>query len=123
MRDRTAKANQLRGLLAEYGIVVPKGMARLKKQVPAILEDAENGLTPFCRELLADAYSQLLELDARVGEYDRRVQLVHQSSPACMSLASIPGVGPLTATAIVADRKSTRLNSSHIPLSRMPSSA
>jgi len=102
VRDRTAKANQIRGLLAEYGIVMARGMARLKKQVPAILEDAENGLTPFCRELLADAYRQLLELDVRVGEYDRRVQLVHRSSPVCMSLASIPGVGPLTATAIVA---------------------
>lgn len=102
VKDRTAKANQTRGLLAEYGIVLPRGIARLKKEMPRILEDASNGLTPFSRELFLDLYRQLLEVDDRVKEYDRRILKVFNQSPACRSLAAVPGVGPLTATAMVA---------------------
>lgn len=73
VKDRTAKANQTRGLLAEYGIVLPKGIARLKKEMPRIPEDASNGLTPFSRELFLDLYRQLLDVDNRVKDYDRRI--------------------------------------------------
>lgn len=96
--DRTAKANQTRGLSAEYGIVLPRGIARLKKEMPRILEDASNGLTPFSRELFLDLYRQLLDVDDRVKDYDRRILKVFNQSPACRRLAAVPGVGPLTAT-------------------------
>lgn len=102
VRDRTGKSNQIRGLLAEYGIVVPLGIASLKKALPRILEDAENNLTPFGRELFFDLNQQLLSLDSRVKEYDQRILTVFNKSPVCQRLAAVPGVGPLTATAVLA---------------------
>lgn len=100
--DRTARANQLRGLLAEYGIIVPKGISRLRKALPFILEDAENGLSPLARELFGDLYQQLLELDTKVAAYDRKLKQIFMASPVCRRLAKVEGVGPLTATALIA---------------------
>lgn len=102
VKDRTAKANQARGLLAEYGIVVPRGITRLKKEMPRILEDAQNQLTPFSRELFSDLYHQLIDLDTVVREYDQRILKEFNISPTCQKLGQIAGVGPLTATAVVA---------------------
>ncbi len=102
VRDRTGKASQIRGLLAEYGIVIPCGIGNLKKTLPRILENAENGLTPFVRELFLDLNNQLLSLDSQVKEYDLRILAVFNASPICKRLAEVPGVGPLTATAMVA---------------------
>ena len=56
VQRRTALANQIRGLLGEYGIIVPQGINKLRKQLPLILEEAENGLTPLARELFAELY-------------------------------------------------------------------
>lgn len=102
VRDRTAQSNQTRGLLAEYGIVAPRGIGNLKKALPGILEDADSGLTPFSRELFFDCYRQLLDLDGQVKEYERKIMMVFKASPVCQKLAEVPGVGPLTATAMVA---------------------
>lgn len=102
VRDRTAKANQTRGLLAEYGIVIPRGIARLKREMPRILEDCANGLTPFSRALFSDLYRQLLDLDVLIRDYDRKIQRIFSQSPAAQKLATVPGVGPLTATAMIA---------------------
>jgi len=102
VKDRTAKANQARGLLAEYGIVIPRGITRLKKEMPHILEDAQNQLTPFSRELFLDLYQQLMDLDSVVREYDQRILKEFRNSPTCQKLAQVAGVGPLTATAVLA---------------------
>lgn len=100
--QRTAKANQTRGLLAEYGIIVPKGINRLRKALPLILEDAENGLSPMARELFWDLYHQLLELDTKIAAYDQKLKQIFMASPVCQRLAKVEGVGPLTATALIA---------------------
>lgn len=100
--ERTAKANQTRGLLAEYGIIVPYGINRLRKALPFILEDAENGFSPLARELFGDLYRQLLELDDKISFYDRKIGQIFMSSPVCQRLAQVEGVGPMTATALVA---------------------
>lgn len=62
---RTALANQIRGLLLEYGIVIPKGIGYVRKTIPGILEDAENTLTPRFRELLSELYDEMVHLDKR----------------------------------------------------------
>ncbi len=69
--QRTAQANQLRGLVAEYGLVAPKQLGALRKAVPGWLEDAENGLTDRFRMLLHSLWTELLRLDERVDELDR----------------------------------------------------
>ena len=100
--NRTALANQIRGLLTEFGVVVPKGIAKLRRQLPQILEDAENGLTALAREVLADLLEQFRELDRRVQQYDVRIRELAQQSEPARRLMQIESIGSMTATAIVA---------------------
>ncbi len=102
IKGRTALANQTRGLLAEYGIVVAKGVHKLRAALPRILEDGENGLTALAREVFADSYEQLLECYRRIEAYDRRIERVLRASPLCQRVVQIEGIGPLGATALVA---------------------
>ena len=79
--QRTAKGNQIRGLIAEYGLVAPIKMARLRVAVPAWLEDAENGLTDRFRGLLSGLWNDLITLDRRVTELDHEINMIAQSDP------------------------------------------
>lgn len=99
---RTAQANQIRGFLLEYGIVVPQGIRVLRHRLPEILEDAENPLTPDTRALLAMLRQELVHLDARVAWFDQEILALGRDHEACRRLQTIPGVGPVIATALVA---------------------
>jgi transposase len=99
---RTAQVNQIRGLLGEFGLTIPAGVKRFRKQVPDLLEDAENGLPVLARQILADLLEELRHLDEKVERYDRQIEeLAGQSEPA-RRLMAIDGIGPITATALVA---------------------
>lgn len=63
---RTAQSNQVRGLLLEYGIVIPQGIRFIRQQIPLILEDEDNGLSHLFRELLSDMYQEFVHLDERL---------------------------------------------------------
>lgn len=102
VKERTALGNQIRGLLAEYGIVMPKSLGNLRRQLPAILENAGNDLTALGREIFAELYTRFIELDERISIYDLRIQLTANASPVCQRLDRIPGVGPVTASAVIA---------------------
>lgn len=102
VQRRTALANQTRGLLGEYGIVVPQGIKKLSKQLPLILEDAQNGLSDLARELFADLYEQFKAVDKQVKKYDAQLEQLSGHSEVCQRLIQIPGVGAITATAIAA---------------------
>ena len=102
VKQRTAAANQTRGLLGEYGLVVAEGLHHLRRRLPEILEDAENGLSPLARRLFADRYDCLVDLDRQIEAYQQQIAAVCQQSPACQQLLAIPGIGPITATAMVA---------------------
>lgn len=109
--NRTQLSNQIRGLLAEYGIVLPKQLSQVRRSVPLLLEEAENELTAMGRQLFAQLYEELLELEERIGELDRQLEAIHRASPQCQRIAAVEGIGPVTATAIVAaicDGKSFR---------------
>ena len=95
--------NQIRGLLAEYGIVMPKRVAQVRHKLPSILEDAENGLTMMAREWLQALAAELQALDQRIQETTTQIQREFASHEACRRLAQLEGVGPLIATALVAD--------------------
>ena len=82
--------------------VVPKGVARLRRQLPGILEDAENGLPVLAREVLAGLLEQLHEVDARIGAYDRQIRTLAEASEPARRLMCIEAIGPQTATALVA---------------------
>ena len=102
VKARTAQANQIRGLLAEYRIVVPQGIIHIAKRLPAILEDGENELPGTFRQLLARLGDHLKELDRQVVELEKQIQRWHRESEASRKLAEIPGIGPLSASALVA---------------------
>ena len=102
VKARTAQANQIRGLLGEYGLVIPQGIVHITKRLPGILEDAENDLPGVFRQLLARLGEHLKELDRQVGELEEQIVRWHRESIASRRLALIPGIGPMTASAIVA---------------------
>ena len=102
VRQRTAKVNQIRGLLGEYGIVARQGDAVLRKALPDILEDAENGLMSDFRALLAGLREDLVYLDERVVTVDQTMQTLANSHASARRLLKLRGVGPITATALVA---------------------
>jgi len=102
MTQRTAKANQIRGLVAEYGLVAPLTLRALRVAIPDWLEDAENGLTDHFRSLLHGVWSDLISLDDRVQDLDRAINKLANSNEVTLRLQQLRGVGPMVATALVA---------------------
>jgi transposase len=102
VKARTAQANQIRGLLSEFGIVIPQGIRSIMKQIPEILEDGENGLPGTMRNLIDRLTENLKEMDRQVKELEAQILLWHRENEASRKLAEIPGLGPITASAIVA---------------------
>lgn len=102
VKQRTAQANQLRGLLSEFGIVIARGIKAIPKSIPGILEDAGNQLPGTMRQLLQRLYDHFKELDRQEQELELQIKCWHRENEASKKLAAIPGVGPLTASAIVA---------------------
>lgn len=99
---RTQLINQIRGLLAEYGIVLPQHSGQVRRGLPEVLEDAENQLTGTSRELFRSLYEELVELDEKIAVADNRIQVAFKNTPNCQRIAAVEGVGPLIATAVVA---------------------
>lgn len=102
VKARTAQANQIRGLLAEHGIIIPQGIAHIGKRLPEILEDGENGLPGIFRQLIERLGNHLKELNRQVHELEVQIQMWHRENAASQKLAHIPGIGPITASALVA---------------------
>jgi transposase len=102
IEQRTAKANQIRGLVSEYGLVAPRELLSLRCAIPCWLEDGDNGLTARFRRLLDGLWNDLRALDERVDELDREIAVIAQTEPAAIRLQQLRGVGPITATALLA---------------------
>ncbi len=102
VKARTAQGNQIRGLLSEFGIIIPVGIRAIYKLAPEILEDGENGLPGVMRQLIERLTDNLKEMDRQVKELEVKIQLWHNENEASLKLAKIPGLGPITASAIVA---------------------
>ncbi len=101
VKQRTQLSNQIRGLLGEYGVVINKGISKLRKQIPEILEDGENEITDVCRELCNELYEELLELEKRIVFCDKKINVIFKENEVCQRISKIEGVGVLTATAIL----------------------
>ena len=102
MRHRKAKANQIRGLVAEYGIVAPKTIVPLRRAIPDWLEDAENGLSDNFRALLYGLWEDFQRLEQRVKDIDQQINVVSNTNSDARRLKQLRGVGPLVSTALVA---------------------
>lgn len=102
VKARTAQANQIRGLLSEFGIVIPQGIRSIINRVPDILEDAGNDLPGSMRHLLKQLNDHLKQLSRQIEELELQIKLWHKENEASQRLEAIPGIGPITASAIVA---------------------
>jgi transposase len=106
--ERTALSNQIRGLLGEFGIVVATGMTRLRRAMMEVQTGASN-LPLLARETIAELYERLLNLDGKAAEYERKITLLARQSEAAKRLMKIEGIGPITATALVASVSAAKL--------------
>ena len=102
VEQRSAKSNQIRGLVAEYGLVAPRELLHLRRAVPRWLEDESNGLTIRFRRLLRGLQDELLSLEERISELDGEIEQIAKSDPATKRLMELRGVGPIIATAMLA---------------------
>jgi transposase len=102
VKARTAQANQIRGLLSEFGLIVPQGIAHLYQCVPLLLDEAKDELPGAFRELVQRLLEHLKELDRQVGEMEVQIQAWHRTDALSRKLEKIPGIGPITASALVA---------------------
>lgn len=109
LANRTAQVNQIRGLLGEFGIVVPLGIARVRGDLPRILEDADNCLPCQAREVLSGLLDQLRELDQHVAKYDVALRVLARQSEPARRLMQVESIGSMTATAIVASMGDPRV--------------
>ncbi len=102
VRARTAQANQIRGLLGEFGLIVPQGIGYIATRVPELIEDGANELPGTFRLLVQRLLDHLKELDRQVEELEDKIHAWHRSSDLSRKLAMVPGIGPITASALVA---------------------
>lgn len=100
---RTKMSNQLRGLLAEYGLIIPKGLNHLHKTLPKIFDrNKDNELTGALKELLEMQYNLLLIVEEQITVYETKVKMLAKNNEACQRVQQIEGIGPVTAVALVA---------------------
>jgi transposase len=102
MATRTARLNTLRGLLRELGFAIPVGARQVVPQVWALVSDAESGVPDAMRPALAEAAREIRELEQRVHEIERSLEAMARRSDVVTRLRTVPGVGLLSATALLA---------------------
>jgi transposase len=102
MKARTALVNEIRGLLSEYGIVLPQSIAKFRALIMTKLEDDQAKLTALSTEVFRHLYEEFLALEKRLAYYDEKLTAMGQAHPECQRLQTIPGVGPVSATALIA---------------------
>ena len=102
MGERTALVNEVHGLLHEYGIVIPKGVSQFRQAVVGKLASEKDKLTPLSQEMFGKLVEEFAALEAQLAYDQEKLDTLAQSHPECQRLMTIPGIGPFTATALVA---------------------
>lgn len=100
--DRTALVNEVHGLMHEYGIVIPKGVTKFRQVVVDKLESEKDKLTALSQELFWQLVEEFVALEERLTSYQEKLESLAKTHPECQRLMTIPGLGPITATALVA---------------------
>jgi len=103
VEKRTALVNQMRGFLSERGIIIRQGINQVRKELPIILEDAENNLTTLSRELFAEQYEKLAQFDEEIKKQDQRITCLCASNELSKRYLKVPGIGPIAATIAASD--------------------
>jgi transposase len=115
---RTALVNEIHGLLHAYGIVVPKGVSKFRQTVVGKLEADKAKLTPLSQEMFGKLIDEFAALEQQLAYDQEKLEALATTPPECQHLMTIPGIGPLTATALVAavsDTSAGRVSDLHFP--------
>jgi transposase len=102
VKERTALSNHVRGLLMEFGIIIPQGFAALHRQVPEVLEDGENELPDMYRPTLHRLYGRLCDLREDLGFLDKQIDALVKQHSSCQRLMAMEGVGPISSVLLFA---------------------
>jgi transposase len=102
MGERTALVNEVHGLMNEYGIVIPKGVSKFRRAVVDKLECEKEKLTPLSQEMFWKLVEEFAALEQQLAFYQEKLDTLAKTHPECQRLMTIPGIGPLSATALVA---------------------
>lgn len=102
--DRTRLVNQIRGLLAEHGVVIARDISRLRQALRLIVDGCsrDDGVPDMLRELVIEIQEELAGFDKRIAFFDRKIRVLFRTNEACQRIGRIEGIGPITATALVA---------------------
>jgi transposase len=101
MTTRTARINTLRGILREHGVLLPAGARAAVQAVPALLDDARTVLPMHLRTVLASVHAEIRAIETRIADLERELRVLAAADPVAERLMTIPGIGVLTATALV----------------------
>lgn len=101
LKERISLSNQIRGILAEYGVIINKGFAHIKKEIPYIFENKRNKLSNFLEAEIEVLYNDLNKLQEKVVYYDKIISQLHKTHEVCKMMTEVEGVGPLTSTALL----------------------
>src|ERR1700720_3163701 len=102
VNHRTALISQMRGLLLDRGIAIAVSATRARRLIPKILSDSNDELTEMMREIVSSLYAFMLQIDERIKAFDRKITAIFKASDVCQRIAKIRGIGPKTATAMIA---------------------
>ncbi len=102
LRHRTAMINQMRGLLGERGLTISRSPEGFKRAIPELLSKSADELASFCQTLLTELLQHLHAIEERVHLIETSIQSFMKRSALCKKIAEVPGIGPITATAMVA---------------------
>ena len=102
VRQRTALVNALRAHLAEFGVIAPQGLRNVDKLIAIVRDESDARLPDLARQVLQVLAAQIEQVEAAVAELEKRLMAFHKGNPVSQRLATIPGIGPIIATAIAA---------------------
>jgi transposase len=102
IQDRTAISNHIRGILMEFGIVIPQGFAALHRRIPEVLEDGENSVPDFYRPTLHLMYERLVRLKEDIDFLNEQIKSLVKLNAACEQLTKIEGIGPISSVLLFA---------------------
>ncbi|TDR68447.1 IS110 family transposase [Photobacterium lutimaris] len=102
VHERTALLNQMRAMLAEFGIIAPKGRHALQTAIPEALEDGKNQLPDLARAIISDSYEHLLSINQRIADQEHCFNMLVSRSHNAQKIMKVAGIGPITATAVIA---------------------
>jgi transposase len=120
--NRVSVSNQIRGLLLEYGLAIPKGFSHLKKHLIEIIDATNDAISDVLKEALTDCYEEFKALSKRIDHYDKKIETISNEHEYCRLLRTIPGIGPISSVALYAavgngsQFKNGRMMAAHIGL-------